>query len=57
MVVGSEVRVVPAAFKDRGYFVDDIRISGTRNANIPFEPTDLRRVGEIRRTDVGGRKP
>ena len=56
-IVGSEVRVVPIAFKDRGYFVDDIRIARARNAHIPFESADLGRVREIRRTNVGGGKP
>src|SRR5271154_6993558 len=52
-IVGSEVRVVPIAFKDRGHFIDDIRIARAGNAHIPFESADLGRVREIRRTNIG----
>jgi hypothetical protein len=56
-IIGPEVRVVPIAFKDRRYFVDDVWIASARYTNIPFEPANLSRVREVGRTYVGGGKP
>ena len=55
-VVRSEIRVVPIALKDGGHLVDHARIPSARNPDVPFEPDHLRRVREIRRTDVGRRE-
>ena len=55
-LVGNEVAVVPVALEDRGDLVDHVRVARTRHADIPFEPANLRRVGEVRRADVGRRE-
>ena len=55
-VVGDEVAGLPVAVEHGGELVDDVGVAGGRGPDVPLEPGDLRRVGEVRRADVGGRE-
>ena len=54
-VVGNEVSTGPVALEDGYDLGNSIGITGFGESHIPFEPSHLRRVGEVRRADVGGR--
>jgi hypothetical protein len=53
-VVGNEVSTGPVALEDGCDLGNSIGITGFGESHIPFEPSQLRRVGEVRRADVGG---
>ena len=48
-----ELRLLPVLLERRREAFDDLGILRRAHAHIPFEPVDLRRVGEVRRADVG----
>ena len=43
-----ELRLLPVLFERRREALDDLGILRRAHAYIPFEPVDLRRVGEVR---------
>ena len=55
-VVGDEVAALPVAVEHGGELGDDVGVAGCRGPHVPLEPGHLRRVGEVRRADVGGRE-
>ena len=52
-VVLGEGRIVPVLLEGRSDPVDDLQVVDAGDANIPFEALDHRRLGEVRRADVG----
>ena len=55
-VVRHKVAAVPVALEHRRHLVHHIRIAHRRDADVPFEARDLRRVGQVGRSDVGCRE-
>ena len=48
-----ELWLLPVLFERGLEALDDLGILGRAHAYIPLEPLDLRRMGEVRRSDVG----
>jgi len=56
-VVGPEVATLPICIEDGSHFVDHVGVAGSGDTNVPFETRHLSGVGEIGRSNVGGREP
>ena len=46
-VIRDEIAAVPVALEHRGDLVNDVRVSRTGNADVPFESADLCGVCEV----------
>src|SRR5258707_1285907 len=55
-VVGNEVAAVPVTLENRRDLIDDVRIAGAGDPNVPLQSCDLRGVGQIRGADISGRE-
>ena len=57
VIEGDEVAARPVRLEDGAHLRDDVGIPHSRDADVPFESGDHRRVREVRRADVRGRVP
>ena len=55
LVEGHEVAAFPVRFEDGGDLRHEVGVARAGGAHVPLEPAHLRRVGEVRRADIGGR--